>query len=71
MAGQGLPQHVNDRGERLDVIGQFLARVAQGLHFGLGGRIADSQAANLAVRVAEDDRAGPRRRAGLLSGNRP
>ena len=66
---------MNDRGERLDVIGQFLACVAEGLHFGLGGRVPpigrDSQTAKLAVRVAEGDRAGPRRRAGLLSGHRP
>ena len=47
---------MDQHGERPDVIGQFLAGIAQSLNLGLGGRIGDGEPANLAVRAPERDR---------------
>ena len=41
------PQGVNERRERPHVISQFLTLVAQGLNFGLGGRIGNRQSGDL------------------------
>ena len=54
---------VNERRQRSDIIGEFLAPIAEGLDFGLGGWGGDGEAGDLAVLVAErhGDLVGPGR----------